>query len=762
MRWLILTLLQNAVLGTVAILAIFGIRLLLGKKLHPQWRYRLWLIAALCLLIPVRIPSPASLLNVIPQSVAEPVAVQAAAAPSDFAQTFAPTYIEPAILHRFDSPTPAPNALDSFTIVFLIWMAGAILAAIYFATANIRFFLRTRESYVDAEAEACAEKLRLSLGIRRSVRIRVCPTLPSPCMTALFPCILLNEKSMQDRTTLRYALMHELCHIRQRDIAAAWMRLAAQIAFWFHPLVWIAARCSMRDAELSCDAAVMSRLNANEKVAYGMTLLRMLPQNNRAFISAATNMAVGRKLINERIRMMTRMPKKRWIVAVSVAALALVLAACTMTGAIAPMIIDPLPEAPSAEPSPTPLTRVAATSQPDTAEPEPTKLPAISAEPIDLRYFTTLYNNPSITDETLTAGGSMDPTANDRYDEALRQWNDGERPASPAPAKPFDTGFAILPTRAEAYGSDHFAILPNRALTDEEMLQLVDAFHGQGRETLTTSQVWISVAHNEITRFFTEDEAYRYNTTLNEAYVYEGLRPDGILTEDPTDHDIAYVVLNPHYTNGLEELWLFPNYEMTDEQILMLEHHRYRNKPLESYTPRDIDIPYTNVKPYLETALHDAFPEAEQEIRQTMIDYMGQGFDPITTPVWNGYCEMETGVYDFTISIDAVSGELLNGIRIPKNSLNIDASGNLVYDPVVDLTAQYDGDDPLVQQAAEDYAKDVMGKGKEGIKGLVPIQGTTSMNMGECKGFEIALDNGDTYLIRVSLCNLTIAYFEKR
>ena len=72
------------------------------------------------------------------------------------------------------------------------------------------------------------------------------------------------------------------------------------------------------------------------------------------------------------------------------------------------------------------------------------------------------------------------------YNRALEQRKMGEKPSSPTPQDPSETGFGVLPLDRETYGTSAYAFLPlqERALTEEEMLQLAWGMEGLSGEEL--------------------------------------------------------------------------------------------------------------------------------------------------------------------------------------------------------------------------------------------------------------------------------------
>ncbi|HEV3303113.1 MAG TPA: M56 family metallopeptidase, partial [Planctomycetaceae bacterium] len=87
------------------------------------------------------------------------------------------------------------------------------------------------------------------------------------------PCILLppDWRTWGDMT-LRAVLAHEVSHIVRRDVAWQMVARVACYLYWFHPLVWLAARKMRVERETACDDSVLAIVE--RPVDYASVLLR--------------------------------------------------------------------------------------------------------------------------------------------------------------------------------------------------------------------------------------------------------------------------------------------------------------------------------------------------------------------------------------------------------------------------------------------------------------------------------------------------------
>ena len=82
------------------------------------------------------------------------------------------------------------------------------------------------------------------------------------------------------QTQLESILAHERQHIRNLDPFLKCVALTTLIAYWFHPLVWIAVSVFGGDREMYCDECVLRGKSKAQKLDYSETLLKFAAESN--------------------------------------------------------------------------------------------------------------------------------------------------------------------------------------------------------------------------------------------------------------------------------------------------------------------------------------------------------------------------------------------------------------------------------------------------------------------------------------------------
>ena len=153
-----------------------------------------------------------------------------------------------------------------------IWLAGACA----FGTSLTLSVIRT--SRIIRSASPCTHQdvarwVRTHSG-RRMPRVLESSRVHTPLSAGVFRPVIVLPAGFAERhgTRARYALLHELTHIRRLDPALKIGLLLTACLFWFNPFVWLMLRAASQDMELACDEAVMARLRQSGKTRY-LTLL---------------------------------------------------------------------------------------------------------------------------------------------------------------------------------------------------------------------------------------------------------------------------------------------------------------------------------------------------------------------------------------------------------------------------------------------------------------------------------------------------------
>ena len=259
--------------GGLVVLLVLAVQAMLGRRLPPRWRYALWLLVAVRLLMPVGPPSPLSLFRLAGSGSGSPL----------------PAHGDPVATGGAASASTvsAGTTLDPAAALLGLWALGvlALAARALASDRRLRALLAGAEAVTDPGALELLDRCRERIGVRRRVQLVSSPVLSAPALWPGTPwparirggaAILLPSGDWRRWTSeeLRYVLLHELAHLRQGDGAARRLESLLAALHWLNPLVHLAARRAGADREPACDALVLSRLGGGERAGYGRALIR--------------------------------------------------------------------------------------------------------------------------------------------------------------------------------------------------------------------------------------------------------------------------------------------------------------------------------------------------------------------------------------------------------------------------------------------------------------------------------------------------------
>ena len=175
------------------------------------------------------------------------------------------------------------------------WVLLTVVQGAGQARRIIRFRCRLRAS-VPAPADLVEEAERIGRCLAvRVPELLVVPDLRTPLVWCLGrPKLLLPAHLVKtlDLDRWRGVLIHELAHIRRGDHWVSRLELAAGLIWWWNPIYWLARTRLDAEAELACDAWVVSTL-PKDRLAYAEVLFDIFSTMSMARAPAPALGAAG-------------------------------------------------------------------------------------------------------------------------------------------------------------------------------------------------------------------------------------------------------------------------------------------------------------------------------------------------------------------------------------------------------------------------------------------------------------------------------------
>jgi uncharacterized protein (TIGR03435 family) len=175
----------------------------------------------------------------------------------------------PSVTARGMAEPAATRGPQTFTIslsavLIALWGVGGAVGLLPLAAGLWQVHRLRRTAPVWPEGTAMARALAADGAPRRPIEVLRHDAIASPMTCGLLrPAIVLPaDAPAWSPEDLQRAIVHELEHVRRGDWFTQLAARAIGVCYWVHPLVWIAWRQLVLEAERACDDAVVRRSDA--------------------------------------------------------------------------------------------------------------------------------------------------------------------------------------------------------------------------------------------------------------------------------------------------------------------------------------------------------------------------------------------------------------------------------------------------------------------------------------------------------------------
>ena len=319
------------------VIVLYAVDLLLRKRVRAVFRYCLWLLVLVKLVLPPTLSLPTGVGYWTADHL--PAALSVSSRPFDapglghMGIFLEEPHAAPSGDHTEEAPLVAATdtpvtPLTWQAILFVIWLAG-VLAFLALLIQRARFVraLIIASTPATAEFAGVLEQCRRQIGIRVNTGLRISETVSSPAVCGFFRPIILIPAAVVGKLSpegLRAILIHELAHIKRGDLWVNFIQTFLQVIYFYNPFVWFANSVIRRACEEAVDETVLVTLGGEAR-DYSNTLIDI---GEMAFWRADLGLrligvAESKKALQWRIRhMLTRpIPKSSKLGLLSIAGL---------------------------------------------------------------------------------------------------------------------------------------------------------------------------------------------------------------------------------------------------------------------------------------------------------------------------------------------------------------------------------------------------------------------------------------------------------
>ena len=331
-------LLWISIQSSVLIVLIVLVQIVLRRRLGIRWHYFLWGLLLIRLAMPWLPESKISIFNLVPRSIQQGRIIES------FSQSRSSDGMGFYMHARSESARETTDESETASVIFVralpaLWLVGIVIMVCYVCMRNISLWLTVKRErpITDQDILDLLEDCKMETGVQTIIGVIVSDKIKSPALFGFVrPRLLLPQGMLETYglEELRYVFIHELAHLRQRDIYFGWLMLLLQIAHWFNPLMWFAFGRMRADRELACDGLAISMMDADEPPRYGQTIVNVLENFSQVqYVPSIAGILEDKSQIERRIKMIADYKKTSRPQLAGVMLLLAVLACVVLTNA---------------------------------------------------------------------------------------------------------------------------------------------------------------------------------------------------------------------------------------------------------------------------------------------------------------------------------------------------------------------------------------------------------------------------------------------
>lgn len=278
---------------------------LFQKKYAAKWKYWIWLVLALRLVMPLNfsLTSPPIALDIPNVTMARSL---------NNGQVELKTHLIPVKIgegkiksvgnrEKVINNQVFSSSTKSFTLINILmglWVIGGVLFFIYQFIGYILFrrkVLRWSKEPKDTQIIKILNEVAVDMGLNKKVTLLISKGISSPLMTGFIKPLLILPHEGYIKTDIKFILRHELTHYKRRDLWYKLFLVFVNGVHWFNPFAYLLFHEASADLELSCDDQVINGLSQDERRRYSETILAAISREKSGQTALSTYFYGGQK-----------------------------------------------------------------------------------------------------------------------------------------------------------------------------------------------------------------------------------------------------------------------------------------------------------------------------------------------------------------------------------------------------------------------------------------------------------------------------------
>ncbi|WP_234124968.1 M56 family metallopeptidase [Clostridium hydrogenum] len=321
------TVFLSSVIGSCIVLLILANKILFKNKLNSTFHYYIWLILIIKLLLPLGPHYSFNIFNALTKFNVQNTSTentkkipiksssQPKNAPMNYSSTINNIHSQNKILVNTNASIPLKKQINIRKNLYLVWIFGMLLfiGILALGYKKLQKIIRFSDKNINFSHNKILSKCTNDMNIKTKLQLLYSSEISTPSLCGILkPKILIPIKAVGNISDkeFKYIILHELSHLKSKDIFINWIITILFIVYWFNPILLYGLNKMRQDCEISCDYQVISHLAKDENVQYGNTILKILELGGGSRrLTGTTPMLTNNSEIKRRIIMISKYKK---------------------------------------------------------------------------------------------------------------------------------------------------------------------------------------------------------------------------------------------------------------------------------------------------------------------------------------------------------------------------------------------------------------------------------------------------------------------
>ncbi|MBU3146063.1 M56 family metallopeptidase [Clostridium sp. CF012] len=317
----------SSLIGSVIVLVILITNTIFRNKLNSTFHYYIWLILLIKLIIPFGPQTSFNISNLFENSYVQTTTNEnTVKSQINASKQLDNTNLSDSISISAFGPLnksvinsvmnlPLKTKINVKQIFCLTWILGVVLLIGILSSGHkkLRKIIRASVKNISSTHKEILYKCMKTMNIRPEVELLYSTKIISPSLCGFIKPKILIPLSVAVNVCdeeFKYIIMHELTHLKNKDMFINWVITLLSITYWFNPLLLYGFHRMRQDCEFSCDNQVISYLDEGGHLHYGNALIRVLELAcSRNRLIGTTPMVMNSLEIKRRIIMISKYKK---------------------------------------------------------------------------------------------------------------------------------------------------------------------------------------------------------------------------------------------------------------------------------------------------------------------------------------------------------------------------------------------------------------------------------------------------------------------